>query len=203
MRLLKNIKDTIWKRADYIVYTIRHKQAFLQVEKQLRGKNTLGGYLHDLDKVILYMIPGLDIDTTVQKFHREHSKHHVEYKGTRTDKDRLDAIIDWECAPITKPDKPLRAYETLLKFYRNYVDEFLPLIQQYLPKQIEDYNAKMSSNGSNTITKHTGENSNTSESVLQKTPQVLSASSNKPKGNKIASQSNQFMRHNKQEHIRE
>lgn len=198
MKLLKQMKDSILKRADYILYTIRHKQAFLQVEKQLRGKNTLGGYLHDLDKVVLYMIPGLDIDTTVQKFHREHSKHHVEYKGIRTDKDRLDAVIDWECAPITKPDKPLRAYETLLKFYPTYIDEFLPLIQQYLPKQIEEHNAKMRLAKSTPIVTQAAENSNMLAPV-----QMLTADSHAVKAIKITSQNNPFIKSNKQERIRE
>ena len=36
-----------------ISYTWKHKIAFLKVEKQLLGKNTLSGYLHDIDKILL------------------------------------------------------------------------------------------------------------------------------------------------------
>lgn len=37
-----------------IKYTFLHKLAFLKIEKQLLGKNTLHGYLHDIDKLIMY-----------------------------------------------------------------------------------------------------------------------------------------------------
>ena len=45
----------IKKRINKIKYTLRHKKAFLKVEKELRGKNTLKGYLHDVDKPFLYL----------------------------------------------------------------------------------------------------------------------------------------------------
>ena len=40
-----------------IIYTWKHKIAFLKVEKQLLSKNTLSGYLHDVDKILLYLLP--------------------------------------------------------------------------------------------------------------------------------------------------
>lgn len=36
----------------HIVYTMKHKRAFLRVEKELLGHNTVRGFLHDLDKVL-------------------------------------------------------------------------------------------------------------------------------------------------------
>ena len=45
----------IKQRFEKIVYTLMHKKAYLEVEKKLRGKNTLRGYLHDIDKPFLYM----------------------------------------------------------------------------------------------------------------------------------------------------
>ena len=47
----------------------------------------------------------------------------------RKDKNWLEIIIDWECARYTKPDKPLNAYETLLKYYPEVTDEVLPILE--------------------------------------------------------------------------
>lgn len=123
------------KRYDHIVYTLKHKIAFLQTEKQIRGKNTLRGYLHDLDKPFLYLALWLDMKE-VQKIHRTHNKHHVKNNLIKTKDDLIDTIIDWECARITKPDKPLNAYQTLMKFYPEYQETFLPLIKELLPHQV-------------------------------------------------------------------
>ena len=125
-------------RYDHIVYTIKHKIAFLQVEKKLRGKNTFSGYVHDMDKPFLYLALWLDMKD-IQKIHRSHSRHHVKNNLEKSRDDLIDTIIDWECARITKPDKPLNAYQTLMKFYPEYQDTFLPLIKELLPKQIPSY----------------------------------------------------------------
>ena len=61
-----------------ISYTWNHKKAFLKVEKQLIGKNTISGYLHDVDKLILYLLP-LN-KKTIRNIHRKYSRHHVESK---------------------------------------------------------------------------------------------------------------------------
>lgn len=125
------------KRFAKISYTIRHKKAFLEIEKKLRGKNTWRGYLHDLDKPFLYLSLWIKFEN-IQKIHRKHNKHHVRNNLTKTKDDLIDTIIDWECARITKPDKPLNAYETLLKFYPDKKDEFLPIIRELLPEQIKE-----------------------------------------------------------------
>ena len=124
------------QRLDYTLYTLRHKLAFLRVEKQLRGKNTLSGLLHDAEKPLLYLFCfWLSLDQ-IQKIHRKHNRHHVENDLKKSPEDLLDAVIDWECARQTKPDKPLNAYQTLMKFYPDHQDEYLPIIQKYLPHQI-------------------------------------------------------------------
>ena len=125
------------KRFTKISYTIRHKNAFLKVEKQLRGRNTLRGYLHDIDKPFLYLALWIKYDD-IQKIHRKNNKHHVRNDLVKNKDDLIDTIIDWECARITKPDKPLNAYETLLKFYPDKKDEFLPIIRELLPHQIKE-----------------------------------------------------------------
>lgn len=132
------------KRYKKIMYTLKHKKAFLQVEKQLRGKNTWRGYAHDIDKPFLYLAFWLKLED-VQKIHRSHSKHHVRNNLPKSRDDLIDTIIDWECARITKPDKPLNAYETLLKFYSDKHKEFLPLIKELLPEQIKNLETSLKS----------------------------------------------------------
>ena len=120
-----------------IVYTCRHKVAYLRVEKRLFGKNTLRGYFHDIDKILLYLALWIEPDQ-VQKIHRKHSKHHVQNQLFKKREDLIDTIIDWECARLTKPDKPLNAYETLMRFYPEYQETYLPIIRLLLPAEIPE-----------------------------------------------------------------
>jgi len=117
--------EIIIKRIKYIINTIKHKKAFFMVEKQLLGGNTLSGYLHDIDKLFLYLLP-LKINT-IRKIHRKYSKHHVE---SIRKKNYVEMVIDWECARFTKPDKPLDAYDTLMKFYPQEKENVLPILKQ-------------------------------------------------------------------------
>ncbi len=110
----------------HIKYTIIHKKAFLIIEKKLLGKNTIRGYLHDLDKIILYIF--FDYKT-VHNFHRKYSKHHS--LKAKTKNDYIQMVIDWECARYTKPDKPLNAKETLYKFYPELEDKIMPILKEF------------------------------------------------------------------------
>lgn len=110
------------ERINKLKYTLAHKKAFLYIEKQLYGKNSFRGYLHDVDKIIMYPILG---NKLTSKIHRKISKHHGRAK---TKKDYKQMIVDWECARITKPDKPLNAYETLYKYYPELESNILPLL---------------------------------------------------------------------------
>lgn len=52
---------------------------------------------------------------TVQKWHREHNSHHLEY-GLKHGWAKVDweaLIIDWECSRFTKTEAQLDAYETM------------------------------------------------------------------------------------------
>ena len=109
-------------RIDAIKYTLKHKRAFLKTEKELLGKNTIRGYLHDIDKVFLYII--MD-KKKAHKIHRSHAKHHME--NAKTEEDKIQMIIDWECARYTKPDKPLSAYDFMMKAYPDHKEELMPL----------------------------------------------------------------------------
>lgn len=65
-------------------------------------------------------------EKAVRKFHRNHSSHHSEGGG----KDYLAMVIDWECARITKPDKPLNARQTMEKYYPHLRDEIEPILNK-------------------------------------------------------------------------
>lgn len=108
-----------------IKYTLDHRKAFRQMEKHLLGHNTVRGYLHDLDKVFLYVI--LDV-RTAHNFHRNHAKHHS--LKAKTHADYVQMVIDLECARFTKPDKPLNARETLDAYYPELKDKVLPVIEE-------------------------------------------------------------------------
>ena len=102
----ENIKDYFINYPKRINYTWQHKKAYLKVEKELTGKNTIRGYLHDLDKLILYII-GVP-QKTAHKIHALTAPHHIKNDKVKYP---IGAVIDWECARYTKPDKPLSARE--------------------------------------------------------------------------------------------
>ena len=130
-------------RIEPMMYTIRHKKAFLITERILFGKNTFYGYLHDLEKIFLYLIFGKA--EGVQKWHRQHNKHHVEYWNIRPveipDKWKKQMIIDFECGRATKPDKPLNWIETIERFYSNDLDieEFYKVLPKEKYERLKKY----------------------------------------------------------------
>lgn len=108
-----------------IKYTYLHRKAFRQVEKKLFGRVSLRGYLHDLDKIILYPFLGKKLTS---KIHKNFSHHHL--KKAKTYKDFKEMVIDWECARYTKSDKPLNAYNTLYKYYPQLTNTILPILKE-------------------------------------------------------------------------
>lgn len=110
---------------EMIKYTLKHRKAFRMVEKKLLGHNTIRGYLHDLDKVFLYMIMNYK---KAHKFHRKHSRHHT--IKARSHADYVQMVIDWECARFTKSDKPLNARDTLKTYYPDWKEKILPVIEE-------------------------------------------------------------------------
>ncbi len=121
---LTDLKQYIKNYPQRIKYTCEHKKAFLQVEKELCGKNSINGYFHDLDKLIMY-VAGLPQKLT-NKLHLYTSQHHIRNGKV---KNPIMAVIDWECAHLTKPDKPLRARE----FYEKFCPK-MPEIEEALKK---------------------------------------------------------------------
>ena len=111
-------------KIEKLKYTFKHKIAFLKIERLLCGKNTLRGYFHDLDKLVLYLFFPTE---AVHNFHVKHSRHHDK---AHTHDDYVQMVIDWECARFTKPDKPLNAVQTLEKFYPELKEKINPVLKE-------------------------------------------------------------------------
>ena len=82
---------------------------------------------HDMEKpFMLYWFMWMcgmkheDAYKRVQKWHRIHRKHHLEYLG---DKDYESMVIDWECSRFTKSNSPRTAYEQFMMMYNNKSDK--------------------------------------------------------------------------------
>lgn len=72
--------------------------------------------LHDIEKPFLKLFWDYK---KVQKWHRTHNSHHVEYKGQW---DTYAMVIDWECSRFTKSEAQLNAYDTLKRMIENETD---------------------------------------------------------------------------------
>ena len=106
----------------------RHRKEVQRIAKE-KG---LSFPLHDFIKMINVFIFG---DKIATKFHRKFSNHHARMRYIRITydeglkvytkkqpygrfiKNKEEAVIDWESARFTKPDKPLDAYDTWKKYY--------------------------------------------------------------------------------------
>ena len=109
------------KRVEDFKEVIAHRRAYFQTARSL-GAMKFRFYFHDLEKAILILVAGDKIATNM---HRAVSSHHD--RNSRI-KDILGAIIDWECARVTKPSKPLNARQTLAKWYA-HLDNYNRFIQ--------------------------------------------------------------------------
>lgn len=102
-----------------IKYNIDHRREVLRMEKIYLGYNTFLTRFHDMDKLIMMLlfIP----DRWISKMHRMFSWHHP--KNVIGWLRLSEAVFDWESARFTKPDKPLNARETCIKYYPSLKDK--------------------------------------------------------------------------------
>jgi hypothetical protein len=77
-------------------------------DPNLREEMLRRARIHDMDKMVMYLFME---QKEAQKIHMMHQPHHLENSLPRTYEDLVETIIDYECAPYTKPDKPLNAYD--------------------------------------------------------------------------------------------
>ena len=92
-----------------IPYIKKHRYAFKITERKLTGK--VRHKFHDVDKLvmcILFPYFGWDI---INKLHVKLAKHHLEYFRGISKIDKIEALIDWECAHLTKRNKCLSAVD--------------------------------------------------------------------------------------------
>lgn len=107
------------KNFNYCAYTYRHRKAVeYLVNKLIKAPKIKAEMVkkvqsHDMDKLIMYQFLEKD---QASKIHRETASHHMGNNVPKTYLDKLEAILDYESAGYTKPDKPLNAYDTLLMF---------------------------------------------------------------------------------------
>ena len=83
---------------------------------------------HDLDKLFMYIFLGFIGIKKISNIHRKYVKHHLSLGKRFTSDNVLEAVLDWESARFTKPDKPLNAWNTCLKYYpewKLYVEDIL------------------------------------------------------------------------------
>lgn len=118
MKINKNFKKDF-------KYTWEHKKCFLQMEKQLTGKITLKGIMHDVDKLFLYLV---FTKKEVSKLHRKYAKHHT--NNHKTKDDIVQAIIDWESARLSKPDKQESAKEYLLSYIPEHTNTYKEVMKE-------------------------------------------------------------------------
>lgn len=108
---------------DYIKYTMLHRVA---IEQCAIKHNMAGLYKeHDIDKIIYYLYLPLK---EAGMLHTRTQPHH--------DDNEIDLVVlyekalDWESAPLTKPDKQLSAYDTLLKYHPCIVTKMRPILME-------------------------------------------------------------------------
>lgn len=108
-----------------MLYTLKHKVAYVKTQRKLTGKITIEGLLHDTDKLFLYL---LFTKKETSKIHRSYSKHHT--GNHKREKDIINALIDWECGRLTKTDKP----ETARQYLENYIPHYKEYYEPFLKK---------------------------------------------------------------------
>lgn len=123
MSIINNIKTSF----KHIPYTLKHYFMVMKLQKQYLGYYKY--WFHDMDKLVMYIfIPWIGTHK-IQKIHKKYAKHHL-IKGKKNM--RFDeAILDWESARFTKPDKPMTAYQTYLHKFTDFKDDLIPFFEKF------------------------------------------------------------------------
>ena len=123
-KIIKNIRDSY----KHIPYTLKHRKKLIELSEIYLGKKHY--YLHDLDKVVMYILIPWVGTKVIHKIHATLSPHHVKYFRGISRVDKTQAILDLESARYTKPDKPQNASETLISKYPELIPEFLDTLEE-------------------------------------------------------------------------
>ena len=116
------------KNLDKLLYTYKHRKIVYMLAKKYYDKPELLERLekHDLDKMYLLLLYDKNV---VKEVHRKISSHH-DNDIPKSNLDYVEMVLDWESARYTKPDKPLNAYDTLVRFYPHLEDKILPVLEE-------------------------------------------------------------------------
>ena len=116
------------KNYDKLVYTYKHRKVLKYIEKKYFNNKKLQARLkdHDMDKMYLLLFYE---KKDIEHYHRSLSTHH-DNELEKNELDYMEMILDWESARYTKEDKPLNAYDTMLKFYPHLEDKILPILKK-------------------------------------------------------------------------
>lgn len=109
--MIKNIISSY----SHIPYTLKHYFAFMKLQKKLIGVYRYK--FHDLDKILMYSFLPFLGTKRIKKIHSRINKHHILDKKNRLNYE--EAVLDWECARFTKPDKPETAREQTMKRWKD------------------------------------------------------------------------------------
>ena len=110
------------KNFEKCAYTYRHRRAIKYlIEKLIADEATKAIMLqradtHDMDKMVMYQVLEYPMAHTI---HRGISAHHVTNSIPKCYYDYVEAVLDYESAGYTKPDKPMNAYDYVLKMKAN------------------------------------------------------------------------------------
>lgn len=80
----------------------------------------------------------------IQRFHRYHSRHHIEYleSGSLYDLSRFDwdaLIVDWECSQYTKEACPRNARKEMNHVLKTSSDEYIKcVLNQYMKPRLDE-----------------------------------------------------------------
>ena len=116
------------KNFEHIKYTYKHRKIVMFLAQKYFGDNVLlleQVQHHDLDKMFMYLFYN---KSDVSRVHRDLVAHH-ENDLEKSELDYMEMVLDWESARYTKPDKPLNAYDTLVRFYPHMEDKILPILE--------------------------------------------------------------------------
>lgn len=109
------MKQKIQENLEYIKYTFKHRRAIYLVAKKVLPEDIFESMrqrlvIHDIDKLFMYVAMN---KKDVSEYHRNHQRHHVENDILKTKEDYIETILDYECAHLTKEDKPMLALEAI------------------------------------------------------------------------------------------
>ena len=123
MNIITNIK----KSYKHIPYSWKHYLMVMKLEKKYIGYYKYP--FHDLDKIFMYIFFPFLGTKVIQKIHTRFAKHHLRKYKTHMHFD--EAILDWESARFTKPDKTMDAWETYQKLFTDFSDDLLPIFEKF------------------------------------------------------------------------